>query len=282
MISYPLGLGASPLMTRVLEAGSGDRAIVLVHGTGGRADRWTRNIDALAAAGFHVYAFDLPGHGFASKGEGIACSVPAYASAIHAFMNAMAIGRATIVGTSLGGHAVARFALDHPECVDGLVLVGSMGLVAIGDEARARVQAGANNQSREGVATKFRRVIFDAGLVTTAMEEEEFRVNNSPGAKESFAALGRYIVEQLDQDVVGAELAGLDVPVLLVWGEQDKTVPPAAGEAARAMLPKSQLVLLADAAHTAYFERPDEFNRIVADFASGTAATHAAPGVTWK
>jgi len=280
MISYPLAVGHTA--TRVLEAGSGGKVVVLIHGTGGRADRWVRNIDAVASSGLHVYAVDLPGHGFASKGEGIDCSVPAYARFIAEFMDAMQIAKATIVGTSLGGHAVARFALDHPERVDGLVLVGSMGLVPIGDEARARVQAGANNQSREGVATKFRRVIHDAALVTPEMEEEEFRVNNSAGAKESFATLGRYVAERLDQDVVGADLARLDKPVMLVWGDEDKTVPPATGEQARAALSNSRLVRLAGAAHTAYFERPDDFNRILVDFVAGKGAEHQAPGVVWK
>ena len=157
-----------------------------------------------------------------------------------------------------------------------------MGLVAIGDEARARVQAGASNQSREGVATKFRRVIHDAALVTPAMEEEEFRVNNSAGARESFARLGRYVVDRLDQDVVGAELARFGKPVLLVWGDEDKTVPPAAGEQARAALPDSRLVRLAGAAHTAYFERPDDFNRILVDFVTAPGAQHRAAGVVWK
>ena len=71
-------MALGPVTTRVLEAGQGDRVIVFVHGTGGRADRWSRNLDAFADAGFHAYAFDLPGHGFASKGADVACSVPAY------------------------------------------------------------------------------------------------------------------------------------------------------------------------------------------------------------
>ncbi|RYY66354.1 MAG: alpha/beta fold hydrolase, partial [Comamonadaceae bacterium] len=170
MISYPLALG--PILTRVLEAGSGDRHVVLVHGTGGRADRWVRNLDALAAAGYHAYAFDLPGHGFASKGAGVACSVPAYREVLGQFLDAIGARKAALVGTSLGGHVVASYACQNPQRVDALVLVGSMGLVPIGDEARGRIQAGANNQTREGVAGKLQRVIFDASLVTPDMLEE--------------------------------------------------------------------------------------------------------------
>src|SRR4029079_1629118 len=108
MISYPLRVGT--LDTRVIEAGGSGQTIVLVHGTGGRADRWSRNVDALAKAGHRVVAFDLPGHGFASKGAGIDCSVPGYRKFLAAFLDEMKIDKAVIVGTSLGGHVVASFA----------------------------------------------------------------------------------------------------------------------------------------------------------------------------
>ena len=279
MISYPSAAGG--VATRVLEAGGGERHVVFVHGTGGRAERWARNLDPLAEAGYHAWALDLPGHGFAAKGPGVECSVPAYRRFLGDALDVLGIGRATIVGTSLGGHVVASYAVQSPARVAGIVLVGSMGLVPIGDEARARVQAGANNQTREGVAGKLQRVIHDPALVTEAMAEEEYRVNNSPGARESFAALGRYIAADLDRDVVGEQLAASGMPVLLVWGEQDKTVPPAAGEKARALLPDSRLALLADAAHTAYYEKPALFNRVLLDFLAGGGERHQAPGLRW-
>jgi 2-hydroxy-6-oxonona-2,4-dienedioate hydrolase len=145
MISYPLRIAT--VDTRVIEAGAAGEPIVLVHGTGGRADRWLRNVDALAAAGHHVYAFDLPGHGFASKGASLDCSVPGYRRFLADFLDAMKIDKAAIVGTSLGGHVVASYACEHPDRVRALVLSGSMGLVPLGAEMRARVEAGANNQS---------------------------------------------------------------------------------------------------------------------------------------
>jgi len=281
MIHYPLTTRDN-IQTRVLEAGSGPRNVVLVHGTGGRADRWSRNLDALAAQGLHVYAIDLPGHGYASKGPEIACSVPAYVQFLETVLDALGIDRATIVGTSLGGHVVASHALKHPQRVDRIVLVGSMGLVPIGDQARARIQAGANNQSREGVEGKLRRVMHDPALTTPEMIEEEWRINNSAGAAASFATLGKYIAADLDQDVVGPALAGASMPVLLIWGTEDKTVPASAGETAHALLPTSRLALLEGAAHTAYYEQPDIFNAIVGDFVMGRDLRRAAPGLRWS
>ena len=270
MISYPLRVAG--VDTRVIEAGpSGGQPIVLVHGTGGRADRWVRNIDALAAAGFRACAFDLPGHGFAAKGLGVDCSVPGYRKFLEGFLSEMKIAKAIIVGTSLGGHVVASFACEHPERVSAIALSGSMGLIPLGAEARGRVEAGANNQTYEGVKGKLERVIFDPTLVTEEFVDEEFRINNSSGAKESFATLGRYIGQKLDDDVVGPRLAKLTprLPTLLIWGAEDKTVSLPVGEEATKLLPGSRLVVLQKAAHTSYYERANDFNNVLCDFVAG-------------
>lgn len=275
-------MALGPVTTRVLEAGQGDRVIVFVHGTGGRADRWSRNLDAVADAGFHAYAFDLPGHGFASKGVDVACSVPAYREVLGAFLDAVGARKAVIVGTSLGGHVVASYACENPSRVEAVVLVGSMGLVPIGDEARSRIQAGASNQSRDGIVNKLKRVIFDASLVSESMIEEEWRINNSAGALDSFATLGRYIVTDLDREVVGDDLARAAFPVLLVWGKEDKTVTPQVGRQVKELVPRSDFVELDGAAHTAYYERADAFNAIVTGYLSQPRQRHQADGVHWN
>src|SRR5260221_12213441 len=104
MISYPSEVRG--VATRVLESGVSGVPVVFVHGTGGRAERWERNLDAVAAAGYHAYAFDLPGHGFAAKGVGGECSVPAYPKLLSGVIEDVVKDKAFIVGTSLGGHVV--------------------------------------------------------------------------------------------------------------------------------------------------------------------------------
>lgn len=280
MIAYPIEING--VQTRVLQAGEGADTIVFVHGTGGRADRWNRNIDALARQGYRVFAFDLPGHGFAAKGRGPEYSVPGYAKLLAGFVDRIGADKAVIVGTSLGGHVAAYFAVSHPDRVKALVLSGSMGLVPIGADARGRIQKGANNQTRDGVIEKLKRVIFDQRHVTTDFIEEEFQINNSPGAGESFRSLGEYIAVRLDDDVVGDRLAALSdrFKTLLIWGAEDKTVPLAVGQTAREIL-KAPLVAIAGAAHTAYYEEADSFNAVLLDFLAGELGRHVAPGITY-
>jgi len=283
MFAYPLKLPT--ISTRVLEAGTGGTPLVFVHGTGGRADRWERNLDAMAAAGYHAYAFDLPGHGFASKGPGVDCSVPGYRQVLGGFLEAIGVREpAVIVGTSLGGHVVASFACEQPNRVKAIALVGSMGLIPIGAEARQRVQKGANNQSRDGVVEKFKRVIFDPANVSVDLIEGEYRINNSAGAKESFETLGNYIAQRLDDDAVGDALGKLAgrFPVLLVWGDQDKVVPLSVGEAAKEKLPGSRLVVIKDTAHTPYFEKAEAFNAVLGEFLAGKTGTYRSNDVSYR
>src|SRR5215469_8410222 len=80
VISYPLGVGSCTI--RVIEAGAGGDAVVLLHGSGSRAGRWRRNLAGLSSAGYHVYALDFPGHGFASKKPDLDYSTVGFATVV--------------------------------------------------------------------------------------------------------------------------------------------------------------------------------------------------------
>ena len=258
-------LRVNGVATRVLEAGGAGTPVVLVHGAGGRADRWSRSLAALAAAGYRAYAPDLPGHGHAAKGAGVACSVPAYRDFLAGLLDAIGASTVALVGTSLGGHVAAAYAAAHPARVEALVLCGSLGLVPVGEATRRRIQAGLADQSIDGVRARLQRLLGSA-LVSDALVEEDARINSSPGARQSFAALGGYVAEKLDEDVVGAQLAASRVRVLLLWGDQDRSVDAAVGEAAAQLIPGARRLVLPGAGHAPYLEKPDAFNQAVLDF----------------
>ena len=279
MIQYPLG--AAGTLTRVLEAGSGDRTMLLVHGVGARADRWRRNLQGFADAGYHPFAVDLPGHGLAEKGGRFDHSVPNYAAFAGAVLDEVGADRAVLVGTSLGGHVLATVACDAPERVEALVMVGTLGMAPIGQAARERTAGLIGDTSPEMVRRKLHSVLHDDGLVTEALHREEVRINNSPGAAEAFVGISDYFANRIDDDVVGERLAALSgrFPILLVWGREDLGFPLSMGEAAHEMLPGSRLAIMDEAAHAPYYERPDIFNAIVTQFLDGTLGDDPLVGV---
>lgn len=271
MISYPIEIEGR--LTRIIEHGEGP-AIVLIHGLGTRADRWRSNIELLAADGRRVIALDLPGHGFSQKGEGFDYSVTGYARFLTAFLDAFALDSVTLVGASLGGQVASVVATNTPNRVQSLILVGSTGLRPFGAEARAQTAKMLVDMSRDAIRTRLQRGLRNHALITDELVEEDFLINNSPGAAEAFGALGRYFSERIDNDVVTESLQGLKgrIPLLMVWGPEDAAVPLTVAEQVVADLPGARLVTLPGTAHNPYLDSPAEFSRIVLHFLAATPA----------
>jgi pimeloyl-ACP methyl ester carboxylesterase len=244
--------------------------MVFVHGMGARADRWRRNLEVFAEAGYRALAIDLPGHGLAQKGESPTYTIPGFADFLAAFIEQAGLKNPILVGTSLGGNIVASLACRAPALAKALVLVGSLGLVPLPLENRQKLQKGLLDATPAGTRQKLQRVLFDAALVTDQWVREESLINGSAEATAGFRKLGDYVAGEpgINGDGCGRELAALTpkLPTLLVWGAEDRSVPLPVGREAHAMLPRSQLVVMEGCAHAPYFEQPGRFNQVVLDF----------------
>jgi pimeloyl-ACP methyl ester carboxylesterase len=280
MIVYPYGVGA--VTTRIIEAGQGDDVLLLLHGFTSRADRWRGNIDGLAALGYRVIAPDLPGHGFASKDPTFDHSVGGYRDFILAILDRLQIRRAVMVGTSLGGHVLADLACRTPERVTKLVMIGSMGLQELGDDRVAAIRRGLEDMSVQAIKARLTSVFSDASLVTEDLIQEDMLANTSPGAQQSLQAFGKYLAAGFNNDLVSDRLAEIAdrIPVLLLWGEQDRSAPVEIARAARSNLPNSRLAVIAGTNHTPYMECPTLFQQILEAFLRDRLQSFSNPDVT--
>ena len=115
------------LRVRYARKGAGDGVPVLfIHGFGGDLDNWLFNLDAVGEKA-PVIALDLPGHG-QSTPRLPGASIEALAGFVARFMDVIEVERAHLVGHSLGGAIAAQLALDHPQRVASVALIGSAGL----------------------------------------------------------------------------------------------------------------------------------------------------------
>jgi 2-hydroxy-6-oxonona-2,4-dienedioate hydrolase len=264
-LAYPLQLGNG--VTRALDVGAKNAPCVLfLHGLGARADRWARNLEAIAAPGLRALAVDLPGHGFASKGRGFSYAADAVAHDLQALLRSEGQSRVSVIGTSLGGLIAMRLALLSPDLVSRLVLIGSLGLEPLADDQKRAIAASVVDTSREGIAAKLTRVLADRSLLTPEWVAEEWRINNSPGAEESLAAWVVYVQTAINGDVCIAGINDLGIPVRLVWGSEDGVVPVDVGERAARVLDKAELKILEGAGHMPYLEQPAAFHAAVTEF----------------
>lgn len=277
IISYPASAGG--LLTRVLEAGKGAEVVLFIHGAGARADRWQRNLSAIASVGYRCLAVDLPGHGFAYKGQGFKHSAAGYADFIESFLKEQGIRKAHFVGTSLGALVLSTVACRNPSLLRSLSLVGAVGMFPLGAQLRALIARKLVDTTLEGIQAKLRLVVLDSSTISDDFVQEEWRINNSPGAAQSFALLADYFRDRLDEDVVAEKMAATTARHrrLVIWGMEDPSAPPASGRQLAQLLGVA-FVGIPRTAHAPYWEAPEEFNRVLTEFLR--EAVSDAPAIT--
>lgn len=214
--------------------------VLLVHGMGGNAAAFLPIVRAVVKASRRVVAVELPGHGRArlSPGQAPATMIEC-AQAVGAAL--LEIGEpAVLIGSSLGGALSLHTAAALPERVLGVVGLNPAGAPLAGAD-------------REAVLNAFR-----GGTAQAAMEMNRRLYRKPPLSGWLFARdLGRHwasppvqqFVAELGSDVPGVDLAAIDKPVLILWGEHDKLLPPASLEYFRKNLKRGSIETIAGSGH---------------------------------
>jgi len=266
-------VGGKPL--HFMDVGKGD-PVVLIHGGGpgaSGASNYRRNIDALSSR-YRLVIPDLPGYGQSDKSRITGPRYAAYANAMLGLLDELGIKRAHFVGNSLGGGAALKLALETPERVDKLVLMGPAGLVSAytrvpTEGARLIINYyGGEGPSREKLAAFIRVLLYDASNLTPELLEERYQASIDPELVAN-PPLGRGelpILEELWRD---ARLSKLPHDTLVLWGREDRVNPLATAEILLNQLPNAQFVSFTKCGHWVQWERAAEFNSIVPAFVAG-------------
>ncbi len=220
-------------------AGVGAPAIVLVHGIG-ISSRYMVPLAERLAPYYRVYAPDLPGFGLSHKPRQ-ALDVPELADALAAWMEALGLGRATLLGNSFGCQIIAEFAVRYPERIERAVLQGP----TIDPKARSALRQIVRWQldtPREppSQALIMLRDYMDCGI-------------------RRLVRTFRYSLE----DRIEEKLPRINVPTLVVRGGSDPVVPQRWAEEATGLLPMGRLVVVPGAGHTVNYNSPLELARVV-------------------
>lgn len=241
---------------RYLAIGDGDDVpIVFAHGFGGDLNNWLFNTEKLSS-GRVAYALDLPGHGESDKDvSGFADLV----SAFDGFLRAQDIGHAHLVGHSTGGAVALRVAADDPDRVASLTLVDSAGL---GSEINDEYVTGFIEASRRRELKSALQLLFaDTGLVTRQMVDDVLKYKRKDGVDAALRALADDMFPGGRQSVdLRGALDGLDVPVLIIWGAEDKVIPASHAEG---LADHVEVHVLDDQGHSPHMEAANECNRLI-------------------
>ncbi len=220
--------------------------VVLVHGYGGDKNSWLFVQQPLADDGHRAVALDLPGHGASVKDVGDG-SLPTLAECVTGFLDALGIGRAHLVGHSLGGAVVAAVARAAPAKVVSLTLIAPAGFSPDVDAEYLRGFAAAS--SRRELKPLAGRLFADEALVTRQLVDDLLRYKRLDGVDKALTALLGTLLDGDRQALdTPALLAGVDVPVTVVWGGSDRIIP----------LPDGVELMRVEAGHMPHMEAPGE------------------------
>lgn len=229
--------------------GSYGAPFVLIHGAGDNHLCWNGQLAALA----HVargYALDLPGHG---RSRGAGCkTILDYALATREFLDALQIERAVILGVSMGGAIAQTMALEFPERILGLGLIGTGAKLSVAPAFLRGLEDDFENTARELAQNYF---FAAAPLELSAKSAASLLATGAVVTRADFAACDAFDAR--------ARVGEIRAPTLIVCGAQDRLTPPRYAEFLAQRIAGAELRLIENAGHLAMLEQAKEFNRIL-------------------
>jgi pyruvate dehydrogenase E2 component (dihydrolipoamide acetyltransferase) len=208
---------------RWLKRGTGGEAAILLHGFGGDMNNWLFNHEDLATTGA-VYALDLPGHGGSSKHVGRG-DLAEFAQVLNGFMDALGLSKTHLVGHSLGGGVAFEFALTYPERVVSLALIAS---AALGPEIDCDYISGfIASGRRKQIEPQLQKLFANPKLIDRQLIEDVLKYKRLDGVESALRTIAANFCPGGRQAVVlRYRLAELSVPILVIWGTEDRIIPP--------------------------------------------------------
>jgi pimeloyl-ACP methyl ester carboxylesterase len=257
------------LRAHVVESGRGN-PLLMIHGGNGVGAHWLPLMTRLS--GNRLVVPDRPGcgltDGFLYDGVDLRTHAVAF---VEGVLDALAIQEASVIGNSMGGYFALCFALAHPNRVRKLILAGGpAGSAGYGDNYQPlpaeAIEARVKGSRLPGRA-RFERLVADTSRVPDDLVELLDASAAIPGTEESWRSIVRSARPEFTTFALHTELERLSTPTLLIWGEQDRVDPPQPTAIAIAnRIPNARLVLLPDAGHAPWLDKPDDCATLVSAF----------------
>lgn len=235
--------------------------VVLIHGLGGTLHIW-HGVTELLSLHHHVVGLDLRGHGRSSAGRA-QFSIKTWSQDVAALISALQLPPVTLVGHSMGTLIAQHLAVDSPELVDQLVLIGGISYFEPPskenyDQRAAKVEKegldGLVDEWLEGALSPRTRSRLPqvAGLL-----REMFLRNDPRNYAKSCRALAR--TPSIDREAIGQ-------PTLLMVGDHDRSAPLRMTEQLHREIPVSRVRVIPSAAHWVTLEQPDVIGAAILEF----------------
>ena len=251
-------------------------AVVFLHGFGASTVTWAANLQAVADAGYQAIALDINGFGLSEKQYEDDFTHVAQAHYVAAVLDALAIEQATIVGHSMGGSISAHFEILYPDRVLGLVFVDG-GAFQLEGQGRSSGLANLTlfppfrrwashvllrRATPERVMQSMERSYADPAFLTPELARATL---NAMQTEDWDLAMFGILRDSSSNGVVRFANAE-QLPILLIWGAQDRRISLRTGQRYAGRLNGAELVVIDDAGHVPMVESAESFNAALIEF----------------
>ena len=256
--------------------------LILIHGFGASIEHWRHNLPAIAQ--YHtVYALDLLGFGASRKAD-TEYSAALWTEQVHDFWQTFIGVPVILVGNSIGSLVCLNATATYPEMVKGLVML-SLPDVSVREDmlppiARPIVTAIENLFASPLLIKTILKIVRRPNIIRKwagiaypnqeAVTEELVEILSSPaydeGSEQTLFRLSRSVRKASFAQSVRDLLPPINVPILLIWGLQDKMIPPKQARAIASLNPRLKLIELEEAGHCPHDEYPEKFNSLLLDW----------------
>ena len=240
--------------------------IILIHGLSDSWRSFERVLPSLPES-VHAYTVTLRGHGDSSRPEG-GYRIRDFAMDIKSFMDLKNIENAVIAAHSMGCLVAQSTAIEYPERVKGLILIGSPYRPSEKDDLEAFGEF-VLTTLEDPVPSEFVREFQESTIVKPV--PEDFLENIIEESLKLPARVWKAVIESFMQDDLSGELKKINAPTLLVWGDKDGMFDRTDQEEQLAVIKNSQLLVYEGVGHGVHWEEPERFAEDLSNFINNIA-----------
>ena len=247
---------------RYLETGHSKSTLILVHGLGASAERWSRAIPYFEKE-YHIIVPDLIGFGYSDKPV-VDYTTDFFSDFLKKFLDSVGIEKPNIIGSSLGGQVTAEYASKNKN-IKKLTLVSPSGVMKQSTPALDAYIMAALYPNEANAKNAF-EMMEGSGLEVDASIVEGFIERMKlPNAKMAFMST---ILGLKNAEMITNKLQSINVPTLIVWGSADPVIPINHADGFVSSIKDCRFYRMDDCGHTPYVQDPKGFAKIVLDFLS--------------